>query len=270
MNFTCEQKAQNKELVQRFFSAVVIVLLTVASVYIGGVVFRIFVADLFGVIAWEWLQATGAKSPKGIATIGSFILMVTMSGVSHGVLFFWIIVWIAGIYGLLCCARISPNGDAKSKRLPKVGVLYAFISLFALGHAHTVLGKNFVMFMFLCIWLTDTGAFFLGKIIGGPKMVPKISPKKTWAGAIGGTVLATAVGTYLGTKLLEDSTASCALLAGGMSVLAHVGDLLESAAKRYIGVKDMSRIIPGHGGFADRFDSVMFVSLACLPLIMLR
>ncbi|MDR1207898.1 MAG: phosphatidate cytidylyltransferase [Holosporales bacterium] len=266
MSFCCAPKAQIRELVQRFISAVVIVLLTVASIYIGGLVFRIFVAALFGGIAWEWLQATGARYSKVIATIGAlFLIGIT----SHRLcdIFFISLGGVFFVYELFCCSKYSHKHDVKDRDRTADGLVYAFLSFLSLADMHSSAGRNFVLFMFLCIWLTDTGAFFLGRIIGGPKLAPKISPKKTWSGAIGGTAVATIVGSYLGTILVGESAWHCALIAGEMSVCAHIGDLIESAAKRAVGVKDMSHLVPGHGGLADRFDSVMFVSLAFLLLL---
>lgn len=140
---------------------------------------------------------------------------------------------------------------------PLEGLLYA-------GGRFRILG------LFLIVWLTDTGAFLVGRLLGGPKLAPRLSPGKTWSGFFGGTLLASGLCTLATTfspyplfPVIGPATpwfVTFALTAI-LSVAAHAGDLLESAVKRHLGVKDMGTLIPGHGGLADRFDSLLLVSL---------
>jgi phosphatidate cytidylyltransferase len=114
-------------------------------------------------------------------------------------------------------------------------------------------------------WATDTGAYLLGRWLGHAKLMPSISPSKTWAGAAGGLLFAViAVGVYVAFVLkpyaqLSLTTAGIGIYATALSVTAQIGDLAESLLKREAGVKDSSRLIPGHGGVLDRFDSMLFV-----------
>jgi phosphatidate cytidylyltransferase len=127
-------------------------------------------------------------------------------------------------------------------------------------------GLQTVLGVFLIVWATDTGALVFGRLIGGPKLAPRLSPGKTWAGTIGGSVTAAIIyALYIGI-LGFDMTA--ALLFGFLlSVAAHAGDLLESAIKRHFGKKDSGAIIPGHGGVLDRMDSTILASVVLALLV---
>jgi phosphatidate cytidylyltransferase len=132
-----------------------------------------------------------------------------------------------------------------------------------------VWGFAALMFVLLIVWMTDIGGYFAGRGIGGPKLWPRVSPKKTWAGAIGGFVLSLAVAAGF---------ASCGmgrlvpllLVATVLTVLSQLGDLFESAVKRKFGVKDSSQIIPGHGGLLDRLDGYVFAVIAAAAIGFLR
>jgi phosphatidate cytidylyltransferase len=116
----------------------------------------------------------------------------------------------------------------------------------------------------LVVWATDIGVYFAGRAIGGPKLWPRVSPKKTWAGAIGGFVASLLVAIGFSTSDLG-KTLPLVILAAMLSVAAQLGDLFESAIKRRFGVKDSGHIIPGHGGVMDRLDG--FVAAIVLAAI---
>lgn len=126
-------------------------------------------------------------------------------------------------------------------------------------------GLQRVLLVLLAVIATDVGAYFAGRTIGGPKIAPRISPSKTWAGLIGGAMLAGGVlaGTFL-VQLNDDSYRVLALfvfaLGAIMAVIAQVGDFFESWMKRRAGVKDSSHLIPGHGGVFDRLDGLLAVA----------
>lgn len=126
-------------------------------------------------------------------------------------------------------------------------------------------GIWYVMGLFFIVWATDTGALVFGKLIGGKKIAPRISPGKTWAGTIGGTVTA-AVVFALYIAFFTFDVLSGVIFAVGLSVVAHLGDLFESWVKRHFGTKDSGGLIPGHGGMLDRMDS-MFAASVVLALL---
>ncbi|MBL6432046.1 MAG: phosphatidate cytidylyltransferase [Alphaproteobacteria bacterium] len=118
-------------------------------------------------------------------------------------------------------------------------------------------GLAVIVFLFGVVWATDIVAYFVGRRVGGPKLWVRVSPKKTWSGAIGGFVAAVAVG-WLGFLLTGRASPGVWLaFAAVLSVFSQVGDLLESALKRHFGVKDSGHIIPGHGGVMDRLDGLV-------------
>jgi phosphatidate cytidylyltransferase len=121
-----------------------------------------------------------------------------------------------------------------------------------------------LMFVLLVVWVTDIGGYFAGRGLGGPKLWPRVSPKKTWAGAIGGLALSLVIAAAF--ALLGFGRMLPLLLLGtALSVVSQLGDLFESAIKRRFGVKDSSQIIPGHGGLLDRLDgfvaAIVFAAL---------
>ena len=117
------------------------------------------------------------------------------------------------------------------------------------------------------VWATDTGAFFAGRAIGGPKLWPAVSPKKTWAGAIGGLVAGIVAGLAMRGAGAGASRAGAGAVSAGLSLAGQAGDLFESAVKRRFGAKDSGMIVPGHGGMMDRVDGLVFAAVAALSSV---
>ncbi|MBF0392486.1 MAG: phosphatidate cytidylyltransferase, partial [Alphaproteobacteria bacterium] len=126
-------------------------------------------------------------------------------------------------------------------------------------------GRAALIWLFLVIWATDIGAYAAGRSIGGPLLAPRVSPKKTWAGLIGGMISAAVVGAVAARLLGHPSMLPLAAFSGMMAVVAQIGDLGESWVKRRFGVKDSSNVIPGHGGVFDRVDGL----IAAAPVVAL-
>lgn len=139
----------------------------------------------------------------------------------------------------------------------------SFSSFMALGLFY---GPMMIFYLLVVIWGTDSFAYFVGKKIGKTKLAPSISPNKTWEGSIGGTVIATILAVIY-FKLVQPFEMNLYMFIGAtiaLSVAGQLGDLLESYIKRKYGVKDSGKILPGHGGILDRFDSLMLVSLVAI------
>lgn len=150
------------------------------------------------------------------------------------------------------------NAHRMSSRWSWAGVGYVTATCLSFillrGEALTLL-----IYLLAVVWATDIGAYFAGRSIGGPKLAPRISPKKTWAGLFGGMLSAVAVGGILSLFFpFPTDIVSAALLSAGLAVVAQAGDLFESWMKRVAGVKDSSNLIPGHGGILDRVDGLTF------------
>ncbi len=140
------------------------------------------------------------------------------------------------------------------------GVPYLGATLLSLMALHRAQNWNALIFLLVIVWATDTFAFAAGKLIGGPKLAPAISPGKTWAGSIGGVAGAMLVAVLLSAPLGGTSLFHSALVGCGISLLTQAGDLLESALKRRFGVKDSGFLIPGHGGILDRIDGLLLAA----------
>lgn len=130
-------------------------------------------------------------------------------------------------------------------------------------------GLGNVLFLLALVWATDIGAYLVGRAFGGPRLAPRISPGKTWAGAVGGLAFAASAG-IAAAAISSTAIVPAIAVALGLSIIAQTGDLAESAMKRRFGVKDSGRLIPGHGGLLDRLDSTLAVALAGALLAFLR
>jgi phosphatidate cytidylyltransferase len=162
--------------------------------------------------------------------------------------------------GTLAAASLAP---AERRLWIAGGIPYAG----ALGLAPIVLrsdaedGFLAVIFLFAVVWTTDIAAYFIGRAAGGPKLVPQMSPNKTWSGAIGGTLAAVVVALALAKTAALAGLFAIAMLAIVLSVSAQAGDMFESFLKRRFGAKDSSHLIPGHGGLMDRLDGFVTASV---------
>jgi phosphatidate cytidylyltransferase len=118
-----------------------------------------------------------------------------------------------------------------------------------------------MLYLFAVAWTTDTASYAAGSLIGGPKLAPNISPQKTWSGFIVGVLAPALVGIAFAFALKNTSGVRLALVSMGLALACQIGDLFESWVKRRFGVKDMSQLIPGHGGLLDRVDGLLFAAI---------
>ena len=147
------------------------------------------------------------------------------------------------------------------------GIPYLAPSIVALPwlRADDVAGRDNVLFVLIVVWASDIGAYVAGRLVGGPKMAPAISPGKTWSGAVGGLIAATSVAWFF-SGILDAPPGRGLLIGACLGVASQAGDLLESAIKRGFGVKDSGRLIPGHGGLLDRIDGLLAAAPAAALL----
>jgi phosphatidate cytidylyltransferase len=165
--------------------------------------------------------------------------------------------------GTLGAAALAP---AERRIWVAAGIPYAG----ALGVAPVVLrsddeyGFLAMIVLFAVVWTTDIVAYFVGRAVGGPKLMPRVSPKKTWSGALGGTIAAVVAAVIVAKTAATTGLFAIAMLAVVLSVFAQGGDLLESFLKRRFGAKDSGHLIPGHGGLMDRLDGFVTASLVAV------
>jgi len=180
------------------------------------------------------------------------------------------VVWIGGIAFTLTVVAVMAGlavewlrlcrRPAGSALLYPAGLAYIAIAGAALLWLRDdpAAGRAHVLFLLLIVWAGDIGAYLVGRWLGGPRLAPRISPGKTWSGSIGGLLAAVAVGVLAAHLLTGGASAwRAASIAGVLTIVAQLGDLLESFVKRRLEVKDSGTLIPGHGGLFDRLDGVM-------------
>lgn len=263
---TMPATAPQHEIAKRVASAVVLAIVALGAVIASPWSFAVLVIVAGGIVAWEWgklVRGTGADLIALVValTVAAIALLVTLGRIDAALIS--IPVALAAVWAL----SLGSQNAAWSI----LGVAYAALPAFALVwlRSDPTLGLAAMLFLLAVSWTTDTASYAAGRLIGGPKLAPIISPKKTWSGLIIGTIAPAIVG-YATSLLLKDSSGfRLALVSIAIAAFCQLGDLSESAVKRKFGTKDMSQLIPGHGGLLDRIDGLLFASLAA-ALIALR
>ena len=244
----------------RTASALVLIPAVIACAWFGGIWFKGFVLLLSGLMAHEWASMVHPKNPvqyilhMGAAACGT--VLPDLMGFEYALM---VILGLALVSGLM----VSVARYAASK-WSYFGIFYVgFPALaFVLLRGDPDYGFAAILWIFLIVWSADTLAYFAGRIIGGPKLAPSISPKKTWAGlggAVAGSALVSIIFAYV-TQL--NGIWALAILAACLALVEQAGDLFESSLKRFHGVKDAGGLIPGHGGIIDRVDGLIAVAVA--------
>lgn len=239
----------------RLASAGVLLPITIVTLYVGGPLFALAIGVVFAGAYREWETMVTLKplSPFGMLLVGVVFLAAMLFPFFGGIA----TLVVAAIGALVAALRGGEGGPWRAVGLIYFGLVVAAI-LSTRNSPDPATGIWAGVFLGVVVWLTDTGAFFTGRQVGGEKLAPDISPGKTWSGAIGGFVLGTICGTIVWHFVTASPLWIGVLLAAAMSILGQLGDLAESALKRRFRVKDSGDIIPGHGGLMDRLDSVTF------------
>lgn len=241
------------ELRQRIVWGVILGVGALVAAIIGGWLLTIALAAVAFQVGREWASISVGRETQqilGVALPATAVILVAGMGPP----------WIAT--GLAVIAAIAVGIWLRSAWAAG-GVVYAValgISLVSL-RADAAFGLEAVAFVFAIVWATDSAAYFTGRALGGPKLWPAVSPKKTWSGSIGGTVVAVVAGLVVALIAgVDGSTILLLIVALLLSIASQLGDLFESAIKRRFGTKDASQLIPGHGGAMDRIDGLLFAA----------
>lgn len=259
-----------KNMKTRIISAIIMCLIAVPLLLIGGLPFKIFIVVLGVMSMYEIMNIRKKKKeiPIGIRIL-SYILIATFVYLGTNVyssnyeIIYKIITVIFLIYFI---PVVFINDTEKYNATDALYVLGSTIFL-AIAYNSCVLISNtnisYLIYILLVTIATDTFAYFTGYFIGEHKLCVKISPKKTWEGAIGGSFIATIIATVFYIFIIDSSTNIflVILITLLLTIVGQIGDLFFSSIKRHFNVKDFSNLIPGHGGILDRFDSVIFVIL---------
>jgi phosphatidate cytidylyltransferase len=234
--------------------------IAIAAIFAGKWPFAALVGVLSVAALREWhriVESRGSAREFWISALAVPIALLLLAWRPHATA-----AWVVVIAGATCVFTSAAMRGARPLWHAS-GVFYVGVPALLLvslrtsaAHAPFVLVE-----LFLVIWATDTGALILGNLIGGPKLVPRLSPRKTWAGTLGGMVAASA-SAALFVAILHGHVWAAMALGSILSAIAHGGDLLESWVKRQFEFKDSGGLIPGHGGALDRIDSTLTTATA--------
>lgn len=264
------QKAAAKwgDLGLRAGSAIVLIPAVLADVWAGGIWLQTFVALLAVLAAYEWSALTHGKNDLQFALHAAAGIAGALLTVHAGpgiALIAIVIIWLIAI---IATRMLNPVPSTWCYLgVPYVGIPAMALVLLRADPTH---GLAAIVWVMVTVWSADTLAYFAGRIIGGPKLAPKISPKKTWAG-LGGAIAGSAIASLIFCVVAGyNSVLILALLAGVFAIVEQGGDLFKSAWKRFHSVKDSGDLIPGHGGVIDRIDGLVAVATAAALIGWLR
>lgn len=236
----------------RAATGVTMMALALGAAWAGGFPFLVFWGLAALGVAWEWQRLIGGERVWERVGATALALVASAPFALHGQA---ILASLALGVGALLTGLVADRGHRVGTGL---GVVYSGVLVVGanLLRASPQYGWAAVLWLFAVVWGTDVMAYFGGRFIGGPKLWPSVSPGKTWSGAIVGALASALLGALIAKIAAPEGARLAPMLILGLatSILAQVGDLLESALKRRAGVKDSSRLIPGHGGLMDRLD----------------
>jgi phosphatidate cytidylyltransferase len=252
----------SRNLKLRIVSGAVLAAVAFLLAYAGPLPFALLILVCAVVISWEW-----GRLVRGVTfDLGFFV---------HAIAVTVAIVLAAAGYAAIAVAvlviaaiTLIPLYVGRGARLSALGVFYVGLPAVALLwlRSDEPFGFTAVLFVFAVVWSSDTAAYAAGRAIGGPKLWPRVSPNKTWAGLLGALAAGAAAAAVFAALEPEASAVRLLLLGVGLAFVAQAGDLAESALKRLFNLKDASDLIPGHGGFMDRMDSIVAAAVAAALL----
>ncbi|HEY6601225.1 MAG TPA: phosphatidate cytidylyltransferase [Xanthobacteraceae bacterium] len=246
------------ELALRVGSALVLVPLAIGTAYLGGWLFALFWGAAAMGVLWEWTALVARNDQRSVPLTGGASLALAVVLVAAGHLLAAVVVLAMGAIGAASLA-LAERRTWVAGGIPYAGALALAPIVLRADDADGFLA---VIFLFAIVWTTDISAYFAGRALGGPKLMPQVSPNKTWAGAVGGLIASVVVTLALAKMAGLTALFALAMLAVVLSVFAQGGDLFESFLKRRFHAKDSSHLIPGHGGLMDRLDGFVSASVA--------
>lgn len=245
---------RRSELRTRIVSAAILAPVALAAELLGGIAFATLVTVMAAIGFWEWTAISRADRPAWARGLGLACLVAGMLSLE---------LWSAGagaaLVAIPAAMALAAGVRERSFRWMGLGLLYVAVpsaGLIVLRQAEPF-GWAAILYVLFIVWATDIAAYFGGRAFGGPKLWPRVSPKKTWSGALSGLAAAVAAGAATAGLTMGSGNVRAGLaLAVPLSVAAQAGDFLESSVKRRFDVKDSGRAIPGHGGVLDRVDGL--------------
>lgn len=247
--------AKPDELLLRVLSASVLGPVAVAAAWLGGPLLAVLALLAAGLMGWEWGRLTNGGRFGGRGALVTATEIISVLAAALG----WPGSGLAALALGATARLLSVGPDGNANLWAGFGTLWigaGCVGLLWLG-TDAAAGRATLLWIFAVVWATDSAAYLVGRMVGGPRLAPRWSPKKTWSGALGGMAAAAVVGAITANTLGFSMLSPVLWLSMGLSAAAQAGDLAESAAKRRFGVKDTSGLIPGHGGLLDRLDGML-------------
>ncbi len=261
---------------QRVITGAVLTIFMIAVFVMSGtVVYPVIMTLLTVVGAWEMLGCTGKKNNPYLsvpAVILSLVCPIAAYFIGFEIMLAASVAYMTVLlaFGVFFDEKVKLS-ETSEVFLTTLYVVLCFTALLRLRYVENG-GEYIYLLVFVAAWITDTFAYFTGFFFGKHKLIPRISPKKTVEGAVGGVIFCVAAFAVYGlvvSKITGLSANFAVLCAIGlfMSVLSQIGDLVASSVKRTYGIKDYGNLFPGHGGVLDRFDSIMILSPFLLAIV---
>lgn len=260
-------------LLPRIITALVGIPVIIAAIHLGGIVYTVFVGCVMLLCLYEYsLVLTAGRKPVHTLSLmlwGIVMGTVAVLGRTHPDTItlpdnLYPMAVCTVLLGVLFFEILTPKRSWERVTNTFTGVFLIPWSLAHLINLRDIptYGEYLTLFMIITVWVSDTGAYFSGRFLGRHKLNKEVSPKKTWEGAIGGTLLAVGGAVVMRNLFLFNLfTVKTAIWMGLLvAVVGQISDLAESVIKRSTGVKDSSHLLPGHGGFLDRFDSYLLLA----------
>lgn len=259
-------KRSGGELLLRVISSVVLVPIAVSVAYLGGWLFFLFWLAAALAVLWEWNSLVARHDAPKLAAVAAVAVLLAAVATALQRPGLALLALLAGM------AAVAALAQTNCREWCGAGVAYAAAAVvpIVLLRTDATYGFAAVLLLFAAVWSTDVAAYFAGRLIGGPKLWARVSPKKTWSGALGGTAAAIVAGMAVAWGFGMSNLAAIAILTLGLSVLSQGGDLFESVIKRRFGAKDSGALIPGHGGLMDRLDGFVVAATAAAIVGFLR
>lgn len=249
----------------RTLSSAILIPAVLLDVWLGDTWFHLLVALLAVMMAHEWTNIVHDRSSAQFALHAAGGLCGAFLPLSLG--------WAPTLLVIAVISVMSAVLAVIQSRTLSIWVLtgVAYVGLpamaFVILRGESVSGMLTIMWLFAVVWAADICAYFAGRLIGGPRLAPSISPKKTWAGLLGAIAGGIGAGIAVGYAAGVVNLVFLGGLGGVLAIVEQLGDLFESALKRHYGVKDSGRLIPGHGGVLDRVDGLVAAALFLAAII---
>lgn len=242
----------------RIISALVLGGFALAALYYGSYFWLAAIGIMTIGLVIEWVSLVDIKRPAlSAALLAVLIFSALFSAREFGIEKPGFALLVSAVF-LMFCGLVTGISSVKRFGFGLAYIGAPVLALYWLRDLPDGAGLVVTLWLLLTIWATDSFAYFVGRAVGGPKLFPVISPKKTWSGALGGVFGAALTGVVLHWAFqLSGSMLAIAVISASVSVLSQFGDALESTIKRDFNVKDSGKIIPGHGGLFDRLDGLL-------------